>query len=65
VTDSAGKPIIAGKKIAGFTTKGEEELGVLDTIRSWKAPIVAEYAETLGANCKSVLSPYCTAWCTY
>ena len=36
IDPSTGKSIIAGKKVTGFTTQGEEEEGVLDTIISWK-----------------------------
>lgn len=47
------KSIIAGKKVTGFTTKGEEEEGVLDTIKSWNRPTIEAAAASAGAKCKS------------
>ena len=46
-----GKSIIDGKKVTGFTTKGEEEEGVLDTIKSWKRPTIESSAADAGATC--------------
>jgi hypothetical protein len=46
-----GKPIIQGKKITGFTTQAEHEMGIYDTLRSWKELLVDEHAEALGAEC--------------
>lgn len=48
-----GKSIIAGKKVTGFTTKGEEEEGVLDTIKSWHRPTIEAAAADAGATCES------------
>ncbi|OLN83303.1 Glyoxalase 3-like protein 1 [Colletotrichum chlorophyti] len=43
------KPIIWGKKVTGFTTKGEEEEGVLETIKSWGRPTIEASAASAGA----------------
>ena len=34
IDKSTGNSIIDGKEVTGFTTQGEEEEGVLDTIKS-------------------------------
>ncbi|KAK9425327.1 putative Class I glutamine amidotransferase-like protein [Seiridium unicorne] len=47
-----GKSIISSKTETGFTTKGEEEEGVLDTIKSWQRPTIEATAVTAGAVCK-------------
>ncbi|KAH7323055.1 class I glutamine amidotransferase-like protein [Stachybotrys elegans] len=44
------KSIIAGKKVTGFTTKGEEEEGVLDTIKGWNRPTIEAAAASAGAT---------------
>lgn len=48
--EGKGKPIIAGKRVTGFTTKGEEEEGVLPTIESWNRPTIEKMAADLGAT---------------
>ncbi|KAG4444356.1 hypothetical protein IFR05_000121 [Cadophora sp. M221] len=48
--DHSSKSIIAGKKVTGFTTKGEEEEGVLETIQSWKRPTIEMAAKSAGAT---------------
>lgn len=53
ITDkSTGKSIISGKEVTGFTTQGEEEEGVLDTIKSWNRPTIESSAASVGAKCK-------------
>lgn len=47
-----GESIIHGKKVTGFTTKGEEEQGVLDTIKSWNRPTIEKSAADAGAICE-------------
>lgn len=47
------KPIISGKKVTGFTTRGEEEEGVLYTIKGWKRPTIEAGAKDAGATCKN------------
>lgn len=39
--------------MTGFTTRGEEEEGVLDTIKSWKRPTIEAEAKDAGATCKN------------
>ncbi|GJD05504.1 IgE-binging protein [Colletotrichum higginsianum] len=43
IDPATGKSIIAGRKVTGFTTQGEEEEGVLDTIKSWNRPTIESY----------------------
>ncbi|KAH7138777.1 class I glutamine amidotransferase-like protein [Dendryphion nanum] len=51
INDSkSGASIIAGKTITGFTTEGEDVLNVMDAVRSWKEPLIDEWAEKLGAK---------------
>ena len=50
IDSKTGKSIISGKKVTGFTTKGEEEEGVLDTIISWKRPTIEKAAADAGAT---------------
>lgn len=59
ITDPAtGKSIIAGKTVTGFTTKGEEEEGVLDTIKSWNRPTIEAAAASAGAKYVSPPTPW-------
>ena len=51
-----GKSIIEGKTITGFTTEAENEMHVMDPIRSWGEPLIDEWASKLGAKCKSASS---------
>ena len=41
--------------MTGFTTKGEEEESVLNTIKSWNRPTIEAVAATAGATCKYLL----------
>lgn len=52
IDPATSKSVISGKKVTGFTTKGEEEEGVLDTIKSWKRPTIEASAADAGATCK-------------
>ncbi|KAK3717805.1 plasma membrane heat shock protein [Vermiconidia calcicola] len=45
-----GESIIKGKTITGFTTEGENVMHIMDTLRSWNAPMVDEHAANLGAK---------------
>lgn len=45
-----GKSIISGREVTGFTTQGEEEEGVLDTIKSWNRPTIEASAADCGAK---------------
>lgn len=53
-----GKPIIANRKVTGFTTRGEVEHGVLDTIKSWKKPTIEDAAASCGATYISPAGPW-------
>jgi putative intracellular protease/amidase len=55
ILDDSGKPIVEGKKITGFTTQAEHEMGIMDGLRAWNEPMIDEHAKTLGANCKSTM----------
>ncbi|TDZ24440.1 Glutathione-independent glyoxalase HSP31 [Colletotrichum orbiculare MAFF 240422] len=48
IDPATSKSIIAGKSVTGFTTKGEEEEGVLDAIKSWNRPIIESSAPLRG-----------------
>ncbi|USP81179.1 class I glutamine amidotransferase-like protein [Curvularia clavata] len=50
--EKTGKSIIFGKQVTGFTTQGEIEEGVLDTIKSWNRPTIEAAADSAGAKCK-------------
>ena len=51
-------PVIKGKRVTGFTTKGEEEEGVLDTIKSWNRPTIENTAKDCGATYVSPPGPW-------
>ncbi|OLE52392.1 MAG: hypothetical protein AUG51_18310 [Acidobacteria bacterium 13_1_20CM_3_53_8] len=53
IDPKTGKSIIAGKKVTGFTTKGEEEKGVLEAIKSWNRPTIEEAVASAGATCEA------------
>ena len=53
IDSKTGKSVIAGKTITGFTTQAEEEMGIMEPIRSWGEPLIDEWAKKLGAKCKS------------
>ena len=54
ITDSkTGKSIIAGKKVTGFATRGEDEECVLETIKSWYRPAIEAAAVSAGATYES------------
>ncbi|TDZ28855.1 Glyoxalase 3 [Colletotrichum spinosum] len=50
IDPATSKSIIAGKSVTGFTTKGEEEEGVLDAIKSWNRPTIESSASSAGAT---------------
>lgn len=50
-----GKPIVEGKKITGFTTQAEYDMGIMDGLRAWNEPMIDEHAKALGAICKTIL----------
>ena len=50
IDSKTGKSIISGKKVTGFTTQGEEEHHVLETITSWKRETIEKSAAGAGAT---------------
>ena len=58
ISPLTGRSIIANRKVTGFTTKGEEEEGVLDTIKSWKRPTIEQAAADSGATYVSPPGPW-------
>ncbi|KAH7114244.1 class I glutamine amidotransferase-like protein [Dendryphion nanum] len=58
IDPKTSKSIIDGKKVTGFTTRGEEEEGVLDTIKSWDRPTIEAAAATAGATYISPAGPW-------
>lgn len=56
--DKTGKSIISGRSVTGFTTQGEEEEGVLDTIKSWNRPTIEAAAADAGAKYISPPGPW-------
>jgi putative intracellular protease/amidase len=51
IDKETGRSIIAGKEVTGFTTQGEIEEGILDTIKSWTRPTIEATAGSAGATC--------------
>jgi putative intracellular protease/amidase len=45
---------VQGRKITGFTTQAEYDMGVMDGLRAWGEPMIDEHAKVLGAECKAV-----------
>ncbi|PLB48620.1 class I glutamine amidotransferase-like protein [Aspergillus steynii IBT 23096] len=58
IDPSTGKSIIANRKVTGFTTRGEEEEGVLGTIQSWDRPTIEASAASSGATYISPAGPW-------
>ncbi|KAE8140539.1 class I glutamine amidotransferase-like protein [Aspergillus pseudotamarii] len=58
IDPSTGKSVISGRKVTGFTTRGEEEEGVLDTIKSWNRPTIEASAASCGATYVSPNGPW-------
>ncbi|PKI85413.1 D-lactate dehydratase [Malassezia vespertilionis] len=50
IKDKNGNCIIKGREVTGFTTQGEEEEGVLETIKSWNRPTIESSAASCGAK---------------
>ncbi|KAI5207928.1 hypothetical protein E4T42_06802 [Aureobasidium subglaciale] len=47
---ATNEPIIKGKRMTGFTTEAEKDMGIYDELKSWDAEMVEELAERLGAT---------------
>ena len=54
IDPSTNKSVIHGKTITGFTTEGEEVMGIMDVVRGWGEPLVDEWAKRLGAKCEAL-----------
>jgi D-lactate dehydratase len=52
IDPATGESIAKGKTFTGFTTEGEYTMGVMEGVRSWKEPLIDEWAEKLGGKCK-------------
>ncbi|PVH94138.1 class I glutamine amidotransferase-like protein [Periconia macrospinosa] len=44
------KPVVEGKTITGFTTQAEYDMGIMEALRTWNAPMIDEHAAKLGAK---------------
>jgi putative intracellular protease/amidase len=58
IKDASGKSIISGKKVTGFTTKGEEDLGHLEKIKEWDRPTIESSAASAGATYVAPSGPW-------
>ncbi|ETN38741.1 uncharacterized protein HMPREF1541_06779 [Cyphellophora europaea CBS 101466] len=47
---STGKSVIRGKVITGFTTQAENDMHIMEPIRSWNEPLIDEWAKKLDAT---------------
>jgi putative intracellular protease/amidase len=52
IDPATNEPLIKGKRITGFTTEAENDMKIMDELRSWNAEMVEEVAARLGATCK-------------
>lgn len=51
IDKETGTSIAKGRNITGFTTQAEFDMHVMDALRSWKEPMIDEWAEKLDARC--------------
>ncbi|KAK9238165.1 class I glutamine amidotransferase-like protein [Lipomyces kononenkoae] len=58
IDPGTGKSIIANRKVTGFTTRGEIEEGILDTIKAWNRPTIESSAASCGATYVSPAGPW-------
>ncbi|GCB20799.1 glyoxalase 3 [Aspergillus awamori] len=58
IDPSTNKSIIDSRRVTGFTTRGEEEENVLDTIKSWNRPTIEASAASCGATYVSPPGPW-------
>lgn len=52
IDPTTNEPLIKGKRITGFTTEAENDMKIMDELRSWGSEMVEEVAARLGATCK-------------
>lgn len=58
IKDESGKSVIAGKTVTGFTTKGEEVMGLLARMKEAKVTTIEEGAASVGATYVSPKQPF-------
>ncbi|KAE9961941.1 hypothetical protein BLS_001088 [Venturia inaequalis] len=58
IDSSTKKSIIDGKKVTGFTTKGEEDLGHVEKIKEWGVATIESSAAASGATYVSPDGPW-------
>lgn len=58
IDSSSKKSIINGKKVTGFTTKGEEDLGHVEKIKEWGVATIEASAADAGATYVSPDGPW-------
>ncbi|KAL2207318.1 class I glutamine amidotransferase-like protein [Sarocladium strictum] len=56
--EATGELLIKGKRIAGFTTEGEDVLGVSGQLKTWNKEVVEELAERVGAKYERSEGPW-------
>lgn len=52
IDPTTNEPLIKGKRITGFTTEAENDMKIMNELRSWGSEMVEEVAARLGATCK-------------
>ncbi|KAM0244532.1 hypothetical protein ACHAP5_006214 [Fusarium lateritium] len=50
IDPTTNEPLIKGKRITGFTTEAENDMKIMDELRSWNSEMVEEVAARLGAT---------------
>ncbi|KAH6951512.1 class I glutamine amidotransferase-like protein [Fusarium avenaceum] len=50
IDPTTNEPLIKGKRITGFTTEAENDMKIMDELRSWGSEMVEEVAARLGAT---------------
>ncbi|ORX73286.1 class I glutamine amidotransferase-like protein [Linderina pennispora] len=53
-----GKPVIEGRKVSGFTTEGEEQMGLMSAIKDRKLETIEEGAARVGATYVRPATPF-------
>lgn len=56
IDPATGKSVAHGKRITGFGTQGEEDMGLSNVLKSWGKPWVEDVAKELEATCTFVVS---------
>ncbi|KAJ5875541.1 uncharacterized protein N7473_012888 [Penicillium subrubescens] len=58
IDPATGKSIISGRRVTGFTNRGEEEHGILDVIKGWNRQTIEASAASCGATYVSPAGPW-------